>query len=453
MQIISKANETATTLLKKFQKTADQGRMMKYCTTAQVDEGVLLFNLLTRELVLLTQEEYAHATQLEYLKANWFVVPEQTNEKELASFVRWAVKTRQKKDSAITGYTIFPTTDCNARCFYCFELGRSRIPMSQETALKVVAYIKDHCGDQDVRICWFGGEPLFNLPAIDTISEGLHNAGIGYKSIMISNGYLFDEEIVRKAVESWHLKSIQITLDGTEAVYNKTKAYIYREGNPYQTVMRNIERLLDAGITVIVRMNMDLYNAADLLKLSEELGQRFGGRKNLKCYVRHIFQVDRPSAERHDAEGWRIREEALQRIEEKLDEYHISSKGGISKGIRVHYCQADSGKSVMILPDGNIGLCEHYSESEFIGHIDREGFDQAMIDSWKETVPEIPECADCFYYPECIKLVKCSVERVCFQQYRQWMLRRTQHQMVNEYHHWQNQDVAEMAEDMVPDEC
>jgi len=27
---------------------------------------------------------------------------------------------------------------------------------------------------------------------------------------------------------------------------------------------------------------------------------------------------------------------------------------------------------VTILPDGNIGLCEHFSEDEFIGHIESD---------------------------------------------------------------------------------
>ena len=119
--------------------------MMRYCVETFVDDGVLLFNLLTRELVLLSKQEHDRMTELDYLWEHWFVVPEDANEKEYADLVKWVLSARQKKSGAITGYTIFPTTDCNARCFYCFELGRSRVPMSRETALKVVEYIKTHC--------------------------------------------------------------------------------------------------------------------------------------------------------------------------------------------------------------------------------------------------------------------------------------------------------------------
>ena len=67
-------------------------------------------------------------------------------------FVRLVLRAQSKDMDPIIGYTIFTTTDCNARCFYCFELGRSRIPMSEETAHKTARYIRDHCGGEKVKI-------------------------------------------------------------------------------------------------------------------------------------------------------------------------------------------------------------------------------------------------------------------------------------------------------------
>ena len=48
---------------------------------------------------------------------------------------------------------------------------------------------------------------------------------------MISNGYLFSEEIIDRAARLWELRNVQITLDGTEKVYNETKAYIAPKDN------------------------------------------------------------------------------------------------------------------------------------------------------------------------------------------------------------------------------
>ena len=451
MQIISPANETVLAILKRFKTTTEQQRMICYCVETPVDDGVLLFNLLTRELVLLTAEEYANPESIPELKDRWFLVPEDAKEKEYADLVKWVLSNCQKKSKNITGYTIFPTTDCNARCFYCFELGRSRIPMSEETALKTVQYIKDHCGGEKIHISWFGGEPLFNQAAIHTICDGLRREGVEFKSTMVSNGYLFDAQTVKTAVENWNLHRVQITLDGTEKVYNKAKAFIYKEGSAYQRVLANIGLLLDAGVSIQIRLNMDLYNAENLLELVQELSDRFYGKKGLRIYAHHIFDGDKPMAGMHTDEEWEKRDAAMQRLQEKIADCGLAGKSGISKHLRMNHCMADSGRSVTILPDGNIGLCEHFSETEFTGHLDQETLDSAMLASWKETMPQIPECDTCFYYPECIKLKKCASGSVCFRQLRQDQLRKTKQQMENEYTKWLSQSSVEEEDE--PADC
>ena len=298
-----------------------------------------------------------------------------------------------------------------------------------------------------MKLSWFGGEPLFNKPAIDIICKDLEEKGIEYKSSMVSNGYLFDWETVRNAVDNWNLKRVQITLDGTENVYNKVKAYIHKQGSPYQTVMENIGHLLDAGVSVRIRLNMDMHNAENLLELVEDLAERFREKKGLTVYAHHLFKGNEPMAGLHSYEEWEKRDAAMIRLEEKIAACGLASRGGISKKPKTNFCMADSGRSVTILPNGEIGLCEHFSESEFIGHIDREGFDQAVVNSWKERIPEIPECAECFYYPQCLQLKKCASGSVCFEHLRRERRRQVERQMLNEYERWKAKQTAEEAEE------
>ena len=436
MKIISEANNSILAMVQCLLKPEKCIRWSQYCIQLPVADGVLVFNLLTRELILLTQEEFQDYFSLDYLIQHWFAIPESINEKEVADFIKLVLATNQKNQDEITEYTIFTTTNCNARCFYCFELGGFRIPMSCETAEKLVGYIKNHCGGKPVRLRWFGGEPLFNAQAIDIISNGLRKEGIEYRSKMVSNGYLFDDAYVQKAVELWNLKHVQITLDGTEKIYNKIKAYIYRDTNPYEIVLNNIGRLLNAGINVSIRLNMDLHNADDLLTLSQELAERFSGQSGLSVYAHHLFDASKPMAELHSNEEWEKREAAMRRLTDCLAKNQLQGKNGISKNIKVSHCMADSGKSVTILPDGSIGLCEHFTESEFIGHIDKEGFNAEMVDSWKEQMPEIPECRGCFYFLDCIKLKKCTTSSVCYKEFRNERLKTTQRAMLCEYERW-----------------
>ena len=435
MKIISPANETVMTILGKA-KEGTAYRMLHFCAEVSVADGVLIYNLLTKEMVLLTKEEYEDRLNSEYLRKQWYVVPVELKDKEISTKVRWVEKMRQKKTEEITGYTIFTTTDCNARCYYCFELGWNRVHMTDETARQTLEYIKKHCGGKPVRITWFGGEPLFNSRPIDIISEGLKEAGISYSSVMVTNGYLMDEQTVEKAVNSWNLKKLQMALDGTEAVYNKIKAYIYKDVNAYQKVLHNIGLVLDAGIGTAIRLNMDLSNHQDLMNLVDELAERFEGKENLCIYAHHLYKSGVPSADLYTYEEWKQREEAMDRLEQKILSYGLAIKGGISKSTKLIHCMADNDGAVVVAPNGFLGKCEQCDEKEYIGHVGSEELDLAKIETWKEQIPEIPECADCFFYPQCLELKKCATSSVCFQQVRETKLRQTKREMVNEYTNW-----------------
>lgn len=123
-------------------RSAEHGlRWMHYVLAQPVEGGVLVFHTLTRALLLLTPEEYAAPDNLPELRDGWFRVPQEMDDMKYADQVRFIRRTMWKEPEHITSYTIFTTTDCNARCFYCYEMGRSRIPMSAETAHKAAASI------------------------------------------------------------------------------------------------------------------------------------------------------------------------------------------------------------------------------------------------------------------------------------------------------------------------
>lgn len=319
--------------------------------------------------------------------------------------------------------------------------------MTEETAQKVVRYIKEQVVGEKVHLAWFGGEPLFNQAAIDTICQGLRRENVPYYSTMVSNGYLFDDETVHKAVELWNLQEVQITLDGTEEVYNRSKAYIYQEGNPYQIVLGNVQRLLVASISVVVRLNLDLHNADNLLSLVEKLANRFGRRQGLTIYGYYIFDKENPQALLHSEEEWKKRADAMERLNEKICYYGLDRKSGISKTLRTRHCMADCGHCVTILPTGNIGLCDHHTEDEYIGHVDRKDFDAELVASWQEQVQGSADCGDCAYYPSCIVLKKCTSNSICFERFRQERRRLIQRQMEYEYSCWKAQQNTEETDE------
>ena len=157
-------------------------RLMHFVVQAAVDDGLLLLHNMTKEMVLLSQEEQAvfeHCpTDLPELISHWFLVPEDHDDCKLSQQLSNVARIMEAPKPHITGYTIMTTSDCNARCFYCYELGQARRPMTEQTAQQTADYIIKHSGGEEVSIEWFGGEPLFNKPVINLIVNRLKEAGV-----------------------------------------------------------------------------------------------------------------------------------------------------------------------------------------------------------------------------------------------------------------------------------
>ena len=402
-------------------------RLMHFVVQQPVEEGLLLYHVLTKALVLLDQDE---AGMLENdpsavggLVEGWFAVPESHDDLKLAREVRAVGRMLSKPAKGISSYTILSTTDCNARCFYCYEKGRSRIPMTEETADATVRYIIRDSSGETVRLRWFGGEPLFNKKVITQICTGLKEAGVPFRSSMVSNGLLFDGPTIAEAAELWNLKKVQITLDGTEEVYNRVKDFVNHSGSAFKTVMGNIRRLLDADVRVSIRLNIDRHNADDLFILADLLGSEFGGNPLVRVYSHSLFEAcDARAAVSHDDIQRRELFEKQKQLHEKLLGLGLASPGKLSHSLKLNHCMADNDSSAVILPDGHVGKCEHFSESEWFSHVSSEEVDERQVSAFKELRPELEACSECALYPDCLRLAKCEEAVHCYPEEREGKL-------------------------------
>lgn len=438
MQIIYDNAKPFDKLLKKQRiKDGEQYRPMYYVVEQPVDEGLLLYHTMTKALVLLTPEEAdiykTNPAALPQLIEQWFLVPSSHDDRLLSRQIRDVAKMLKKKTNAITSYTILTTTDCNARCFYCYEMGRSRIPMSHETAMQTADYIISHCQGKKVSLHWFGGEPLYNKSVITIICRRLKDANIEYKSTMTSNGYLFDEDIVKEAKDLWQLNEIQITLDGTEKIYNNSKAYIYKGVNAYRRVINNIHHLQDVGINVCIRLNIDMHNADNLLELANELRQEFIRPKGISVYIHTLLEAANGSQAMHNDQKRKYVFDKMNKIELQLRDDGFIRANRLIHHVKTNHCMADNENSIVIAPDGHIGKCEHYTEDHFIGHIMNQKWNSQMKEYFRETHDEIDACTTCFKYPNCIWLNLCQNKITCTQEYRDHDMANLRYSILNAY--------------------
>ena len=390
-------------------------RPFGYLVTAQVPEGLLVYQAALCGLVLLEGDELdllhcevfpdEPSETMRFLAEHRFLVPADHDDRTLCGNVREGARLihRLTEEEGYGGFTVLTTTACNARCFYCFEKGCPAETMTPETADSVADFILKEGNQKRVHIGWFGGEPTVNTRVIDRITAALAAAGREYSSSMISNGYLLDKKTVEKAAGPWKLKQVQITLDGTEEVYNERKNYVGVQGSAFQTVLDNIGFLLDAGIRVLVRLNVDTENVEDLCVLAGQLKERFGEKKGLHVYSHALFEDDgMPSTfdERLDADA---------AVARRLEELGWTGGKALERFPKMHHCMADGGGGPVIMPDGGLRSCEHISAARDWGSVFRPGKRPEEEDAfWNELYPEQPECEGCSAFPSCIRLKHCQ---------------------------------------------
>ena len=418
MKVIKKASTLVTKILGKQSVTSREYRLIKYLVVSKEESDILLLNTLTGQLIEIDNDCYdlllgtvPYSSDLFDLVSDWFLVPIDFSESNLLDSIR-NIYTAFDTENYYNHYTIFTTTDCNARCFYCFELGKKREYMSVKTALKTAEFIKKHAFGQEVILKWFGGEPLCNRQVIDVICRYLSENNISYYSTMVSNGYLFDDDFISNAKSLYNLRHVQITLDGTEKKYNSIKSFVNTDStSPFKKVLKNIDKLMFAGIRVKIRLNMDNHNYDDLFSLIDYLKTYFD---TVKPYIYIAPLYDR----KHFGKGSRSEFEHIEIIKKVIDlEQHLVTQGFLSVGrvkenLKIHSCIADDDHSLVILPSGNVGKCDQHLDDMLIGTINSESFDSSMINEWKVRRESFDFCNVCPIAPYCKKIVNCPADNV-----------------------------------------
>lgn len=408
-------------------KPEETYRLMKYVLRVEHEGHTALHNVMTGQLILLNDEEIRlldalpakYSPEMDALTADHYLVPEGYDEYKQLKSLRTILRKLTPPAKAITHYTILPTTACNARCYYCFEQGSKIVTMTEQTAEETVRFIAEHCGEEKkVRITWFGGEPTVAANRIDQICRGLQREGIEYVGMMYTNGYLFDEEMADKARDLWHVKHMQIVIDGTEELYNRIKNYVNPKDNPYQRVMRNIGLLLDREIGICVRMNVDRINYESFEGVAKELVSRYDGKSGLSMYAYPIIgDYSNDDADKaHADEEW---------INQKVFELNdlslargLKSKSTELPSLQVWGCMADSDASIVINAAGTLVECmEHFDEQDTVGTLTTGITDYSNVSSWHEIMYD-DFCVACTYAPQCVRLKNCSAVGHCYRHYQ-----------------------------------
>lgn len=358
-----------------------------------------VFNTLTKQCA---EAELPDSTKAgegydDLIKAR-FLVPEGTDAFSFYRSVITLLKLHDRKNRK-PAYTILPTLGCNARCVYCFQQGMQQIGMTHETVEDTLRFILNDCGGETITLSWFGGEPLLREDVIDCISSGVKEAGIEYKSLMVSNGSLISPEMIEKMKKLWRLERIQISMDGEEADYVARKRYL-KYGNEYRKVIEAADRMSEAGIAVQIRSNADENNIDGIPRFLEDLAAGIRHKENVSIYLTPLYQTMRGE---HGIEVCK-KILALQDAIEKAGFTLLFER--FNHKLPTYHCMADAG-GIVIAPDGTLHCCEDLPDGARMGHV-KDGVIAPDVRAAFVGADRLPEkCKGCVFLPDCVPVAGC----------------------------------------------
>ena len=460
MKIIAQGNQEVMTLLSLIDIQTGLYKTSNFLIRHETKDGALLGNTLTGEIVLLSESEreyidslpQAASTSFSDLIRHGYLVQIECDEVKRLEQIRNIYTKRRMANGVITHYNILPTTSCNARCFYCYQSDIKHVTMSKSLLNQVIDFIEHHHGQRKINLEWFGGEPTLCADQIDYICRSLSEKCINFESSMVSNGFLFNAELVERAINLWHLNKIQITLDGTEKIYNQVKAYVNINENAFRKVINNIRLLLEANVRVNIRLNMDEHNGNDLERLIDELSFGFRGNPYLSVYVRQIRENVGFLPVKHSSEEKDHLYQEYIKIQEKLEQLGWAQIWNFKfPSFRPFSCMADDPYSIQITPDGILSKCEDQIFDHTVGSLSK-GITNTPEIEWWSTRMMYKACSKCVLLPSCFHLLEnCPVRSdECKVEEKDKRIVLCHLSIEKEYENWKNNDktINENTEDI-----
>lgn len=320
--------------------------------------------------------------------------------------------------------SIMPTFKCNFDCGYCFEKNCievvKRPSMGQRVEESVIRYIaKQAPKKSSISVDWYGGEPLMRFPQLrrmnDAIAKICHDCGTDYTVSVTTNGYLLSRQVV-EYLRNFQVSHLQITLDGPPETHDSSRPLL-TGGPTFERIVTNISRAVDAGIPVVVRVNVWRPNVNEVGRLYDILGSR-----GLKNRVTILLKAVLSSPLNPCDEECFSPEEAGQNImaiykEAALKGWVVVPYVDTLQGHQ--FCIVDSVGQIIVGPDGTLYKCgEQFTPQEQVGHLTTDGelgLDGPRWSRWVSKDPFIfPECQNCNILPICMG--GCSMKRFWRQQ-------------------------------------
>lgn len=188
----------------------------------------------------LSEEEQADLAELGLL-----VRSDEEERQELLSYIQ----DLNEQDRSMK-FIVVLNLDCNLACRYCFEGSRKgKHYLSDEVARRFVDFVKtrDYANKDEIKIAFYGGEPLLSLDRIAVLSEQIRSfaegRGMRYGFSLVTNGVLLTPQVVKR-LQPLGLRGAKVTLDGPKDIHDAFRPFRNGAGS-FDTILRNVGEVSD----------------------------------------------------------------------------------------------------------------------------------------------------------------------------------------------------------------
>lgn len=346
------------------------------------------------------------------LLQNGFLTEDYIDERKILQYRNASAK--YSKDTL--SLTILPTFACNLKCYYCFQDRSAMKTMTNEVQESLLQFVsKKIKGAKHLSVCWFGGEPLLGWDIICSLTEEFMKIAkensCDYHAAMVSNGYLFTDEKIKKLKEL-RIRTLQITLDGPPAIHSKRKGLQGDADENFTKILNIIKSLQRNEVKVNVRINIDKENKEYIEELLDILAAA-----EFDDICLYPAQVAAYTEVCSNVEDVCLHSEEFDQFETEFYK-QLLNKGLQSNlihafpALKGNFCCVDQINSFTIAPDGHIYKCWNTvgNKEEVISHVNKDNWTEAerkkmnmqQIDymTWNPFYEK--ECLDCKCLPLCM---------------------------------------------------
>lgn len=305
------------------------------------------------------------------------------------------------------GLVICPTIDCNFDCVYCFENNKRSIYMSTEIEDNITQFINKHQEAQEVRIIWYGGEPLLGFKSMRSLYgkiKAMNNKTIVSHGI-VTNGYLLDETKYNFFKEN-PLNFVQISIDGLPETHNKMRRYKNANIPTYDKIIHNVDMFSTEfpETQISIRIHVEQKNQNEFIETYNLLSERWKDKKNIHLYPAFIVENTGENSSSRSSNCISLSRDAMTNF------YIDLHKKGFNVNFYTRWrfggCSATRINGYIVGPRGELYKCwdDVGIDNKIIGNVSDSNISNIDVLS-KYLVGcsmfDDPECTNCVLFPVC----------------------------------------------------